>query len=113
MGSFVDAYETYGSFGDGNGQAECLWFLDKSCRAISDYEAADRYLSEGLALARTYGNRFREGVILAELGQVRLAQGDRNAAISCWTHAAAVLHGVSPKEEATVRGLLEEVQGAA
>lgn len=104
----ASAYEAYGQIGDSNGQAECLVGMAAVSRAADDSEAAIRHLTTGLPLARSFRNRHREGEILADLGRLSMAAGDRTEAVAYWTQAAEALRGISVSKEATVRSLIAE-----
>ena len=57
-------------------RAKALWGAGVLAIGTGDYERAERWLSEGVALAREAGDRYVLGFLQGELGTVALHDGD-------------------------------------
>ena len=77
----------------------------------ADFEVAKQHAEAGLLDARASGDTRCEGQLLTVLGQIQSAQGDRPAAHFAWKQAAALLHAVSPSDEAAALELLNQSDG--
>jgi hypothetical protein len=79
--------------------------------ATGNHPAAIAQAEQGIRLARAYGNQQREGLLLIELGKIKVATGDLAAGVAAWRQAVGVLHPLFPNDEAAARALLAEYGG--
>jgi len=104
-----ESLEIFSQIGDGNAQAENLRNLATINLTTGQLSTATTQAEAGLRLARSYNNQQREGQLLTTLGEVYAARGDHSRARSLWQQAAAILHPVSPNEEAIALQLLSTI----
>lgn len=105
--SLSRSLEVFSQISDGNTQAESHLSLAAIYRSRGDLTTATAQAETGLRLARTYGNKQREGQLLTELGKLAQAAGDLSQAESLWHQAATLLHPVSPRDESAALELLQ------
>jgi tetratricopeptide (TPR) repeat protein/transcriptional regulator with XRE-family HTH domain len=108
ISSLDRSVEVFGQIYDGNAQSESLCNLAAIHLAKGDPTTATEHAETGLRLARTYGNKQREGQILIEQGKIAEATGHLAQAQSLWRHAVTILHTIAPREEAIAITLLRD-----
>lgn len=104
------ALDLYHHSGNETGAAGCFWQLATACRARRDNASAAGHLQNCLDLTRKYGDKQREGDVLAALGSISITNGDRSVAIRYWTEAAAVWHDVAPKRWAAIQEVIDQTR---
>ncbi|MEU4394498.1 helix-turn-helix domain-containing protein [Kribbella sp. NPDC023855] len=105
-------FDLFEQLKDGNAQAECLQHMASNSLATGNHTAATEQAEQGIRLARAYGNQQREGLLLIELGKIKVATGDLAAGVAAWRQAVGVLHPLFPNDEAAARALLAEYGGS-
>ena len=75
-------------------RAKALWGAGALANGTGDYDRAERWLSEGAALARAAGDRYLLGFLHGELGTVALHHGDLARAAALYEEGLAQVRAV-------------------
>jgi tetratricopeptide (TPR) repeat protein len=85
--------------GDEIGRGEALRWRSRGLRELGDLAGAERSVAEALQIASRCGARLLEAETARELGEVKLAQGSRDAARRYFDRALALFRELGSRRE--------------
>ncbi len=94
-------------------QLNSLAGIADALRAVGELQSAIAYYEQGLALARSIGDRAREAKLQGDLGSAYRVLGQRERSITLYENALAISHEIGDRrEECRQLGHLGRVYGA-